>query len=73
MSTVTTLNLDKLRNIVQKFGASAFSPAQVAREYSYDEEAPSEELTAQFADALQRHAVVLGIQAVPGAALWQVV
>ena len=71
MTTAPSLNLDKLRNIVQKFGAGAFSPAQVAHEYGNGEAAPTDEVTAQFTEALQRHAVVLGIEPAPGTALWQ--
>ena len=57
-------NLDKLRNIVQKFGAHSFTSAQVAREY---EDAPTSAETAERFDAvLRRHAAVLGIEIVPG-------
>lgn len=57
-------NLDKLRNIVQKFGAHSFTSAQVAREY---EDAPASAETAERFDAvLKQHATVLGIDVVPG-------
>ena len=65
-------NLDKLRNIVQKFGAHSFTSAQVAREY---EDAPASAETAeQFDSVLHQHAAVLGIQVVAGtggATVWQ--
>lgn len=66
-------NLDKLRNIVQKFGAHSFTTDQVASEY--DDSPATAESTGQFDAVLQRHAAVLGIQAVagssPGATVWQ--
>ena len=33
MTDISSINLDKLRNIVQKFGAHSFTAAQVATEY----------------------------------------
>lgn len=72
MDQSTTPNLDKLRNIVQKFGAHSFTTGEVASEY---EDAPATaESTEQFDALLQRHAAVLGIQAVTGgqgATVWQ--
>ena len=70
MNTQSTPNLDKLRNIVQKFAPHSFTAAQVASEY---EDTPATSESAQSFDALlARHAAVLGIQAVPGEhALWQ--
>ncbi len=64
MSTSTAqLDLDKLRNIVQKFDAYSFTAALVANEYT--QSAASDEEVALFAEHLQRHAQVLGIQAQP--------
>ncbi len=64
MNPSSSPNLDKLRNIVQKFGASSFTTDQVASEY---EDAPATaESTEQFDALLQRHAAVLGIHAVAG-------
>ena len=66
MSTSTVqLDLDKLRNSVQKFDAYSFTAALVANEYIHGEAAASDELVAFFAEQLQRHAQVLGIQAQP--------
>lgn len=66
MTTIAPPDLDKLRNIVQKFGASSFTTAAVAREYS--EDAPSDEDVTLLEAQLQRHAPVLGIQALPAQA-----
>ena len=59
MTPSTSPNLDKLRNIVQKFGASSFTTDQVASEY--DDAPATAESTEQFDALLQRHAAVLGI------------
>ena len=67
-----TPNLDKLRNIVQKFGAHSFTSAQVAREY--EDAAASAETAERFDSVLKQHAIVLGIHVVPGtsgATVWQ--
>lgn len=61
-ATIAQIDLDKLRNIVQKFDAYSFTAALVASEYGHGEAAP-EEVVAQFEELLQRHAPVLGIQA----------
>lgn len=64
MNTVFTPNLDKLRNIVQRFGPHSFTAAQVAAEY---EGSPaSSEAAKFFGELLTRHAAVLGVQAVAG-------
>ncbi|WP_280187917.1 hypothetical protein [Delftia sp. PS-11] len=65
MTPTSSPNLDKLRNIVQKFGAHSFTTGQVASEY--DDEPANAEAAAQFDALLQRHAAVLGIQAVSAA------
>ena len=64
MNTVFTPNLDKLRNIVQSFGASSFTATQVATEY--EGSTASSESTKTFEELLAHHATVLGIQSVPG-------
>ena len=70
MTAVFTPNLDKLRNIVQRFGPHSFTAAQVATEY--EGSAASSESTKTFDELLQRHAAVLGIQAVAGSAgVWK--
>lgn len=63
MTTIAQPDLDKLRNIVQKFGTSSFTTAAVAREYGQG--AASDEDVAQLEEQLRRHAPVLGIQAQP--------
>ena len=76
MTPSSSPTLDKLRNIVQKFGASSFTTDQVASEYGG---APATaESIEQFDALLQRHAAVLGIHSVPGsggqghgATVWQ--
>ena len=72
MSLHANPNLDKLRNIVQKFGQHSFTSAQVAREY---EDAPASAETAErFDSVLKQHAAVLGIAPVPGTSgstVWQ--
>lgn len=64
MSTaIAQIDLDKLRHIVQKFDASSFTAAVIAREYCRG--AASDEDVALLEEQLQRHAPVLGIQAQP--------
>ena len=76
MTPSSSPNLDKLRNIVQKFGASSFTTDQVASEY--DDAPATAESIEQFDALQQRHAAVLGIHSVPdsggqghGATVWQ--
>ena len=70
MNAVFTPNLDKLRNIVQRFGPHSFTAGQVATEY--EGAAASNESSKTFEELLQRHAAVLGIQAVAGSAgVWK--
>ena len=64
MNAVFTPNLDKLRNIVQKFAHSDFTAAQVAADYwdgAADQIAASRE---QFEALLHRNAALLGIREV---------
>jgi hypothetical protein len=65
--TVNTLpiNLDKLRNIVQKFGSTSFTTSQVASDYLQDGAGPE---ATQFEDLLKRHAALLGIRPMPSSA-----
>ena len=70
MNDVFTPNLDKLRNIVQRFGSHSFTAAQVATEY--EGRPSSSESTKFFGELLARHAAVLGVQAVAGSPdVWQ--
>ena len=64
MDAVFTPNLDKLRNIVQSFGANSFTATQVATEY--EGSTASSEVTKTYEELLTHHAIVLGIQPVPG-------
>ena len=64
MDAVFTPNLDKLRNIVQSFGANSFTATQVATEY--EGSTASSEVTKTFEELLTHHAIVLGIQPVTG-------
>ena len=70
MTDISSINLDKLRNIVQRFGAHSFTASQVATEY---EGSAASGATARTIDELlAHHAAVLGIQAVPGSvAVWK--
>ena len=62
MNAVFTPNLDKLRNIVQRFGPHSFTAGQVATEY--EGAAASSESSKTFEELLQRHAAVLGVHSV---------
>ena len=59
------INLDKLRNIVQKFGSTSFTTSQVASDYLQDSAGLE---AAQFEDLLKRHAALLGIRPMPSSA-----
>lgn len=64
MTDIHSINLDKLRNIVQKFAHSDFTAAQVAADYwdgAADQIAASRE---QFEALLHRNAALLGIREV---------
>ena len=70
MDAVFTPNLDKLRNIVQRFGPHSFTAAQIATEY--EGSAASSESTRTFEELLQRHAAVLGVHSISGSAgVWK--
>jgi hypothetical protein len=61
------INLDKLRNIVQKFGCHSFTTSQVASDYLQGDSASVLE-SYQFEDLLKRHAALLGIRPLPSSA-----
>ncbi|GAB2814619.1 hypothetical protein GCM10027276_14350 [Comamonas piscis] len=64
MTDIDSINLDKLRNIVQKFTHRDFTAAQIADDYW---DGASEQIGAsgaQFEAVLQRNAALLGIQTV---------
>lgn len=62
-----TINLDKLRNIVQKFASHSFTTSQVASDYLQGDGALTLE-PHQFEDLLKRHATLLGIRPQPSSA-----
>lgn len=62
-----TINLDKLRNIVQKLGSHSFTTSQVATDYLQGDGAGALEAH-QFDDLLKRHAALLGIRPQPSSA-----
>jgi hypothetical protein len=61
------INLDKLRNIVQKFGSHSFTTSQVATDYLQGDNASALEAH-QFEDLLKRHAALLAIRPLPSSA-----
>ena len=64
MTDIHSINLDKLRNIVQKFQHNDFTAAQIAADYW---DGATEQIAAsrdQFEAVLQRNATLLGIHAV---------
>lgn len=77
MTSVAPINLDKLRNAVQRFGNLSFTTAQVASDYDHGETLSGEMDTQQFEVLLQRHATVLGISprvsGAGGNTVWQAV
>lgn len=64
----TTINLDKLRNIVQKFASHSFTTSQVATDYLQSESVSPTLEPHQFEDLLKRHAALLGIRPMPSSA-----
>lgn len=74
MTTPAPINLDKLRNAVQKFGALSFTTSQVASDYHQDESVTDQDAQ-RFEALLHRHAALLGIAAKPSSAggdtVWQ--
>lgn len=75
MTTPTPINLDKLRNAVQKFGTLSFTTSQVAADYHQGETGVTEQDALRFDELLRRHAALLGITAQPSSAggdtVWQ--
>lgn len=75
MTTTPPINLDKLRNAVQKFGAMSFTTSQVAADYHHDDAGVQDIDGQRFEDLLRRHAALLGIAAQPSSAggdtVWQ--
>ena len=59
MTTSPAINLDKLRNAVQKYGDMSFTTAQVAADYFQNEEGMAEAL---FEKILHQHCALLGIE-----------
>lgn len=66
MNAPATINLDKLRNAVQRFGAMSFTTSQLAADYEGDATHTGD--TVRFEDVLRRHAALLGIEAMPSSA-----
>ncbi|MBD7959674.1 MULTISPECIES: hypothetical protein [Comamonas] len=75
MTTQATVNLDKLRNAVQQFGAMSFTTSQVATDYHRGENSVSDSDVQHFDGLLHRHAALLGIAPQPSSAggdtVWQ--
>lgn len=75
MTATPPINLDKLRNAVQKFGAMSFTTSQVAMDYDQGEGKLNDQDTVRFDELLRRHATLLGIEAQPSSAggdtVWQ--
>lgn len=75
MNTAAPINLDKLRNAVQKYGAMSFTTSQVATDYHQGNDTASNVDAQRFEDLLRRHAALLGITAQPSSAggdtVWQ--
>lgn len=75
MTTPTPINLDKLRNAVQKFGAMSFTTAQIAADYYREEMEVSATSLHNFEDILHRHAALLGLRTLSSPAdthtVWQ--
>lgn len=75
MNAATTINLDKLRNAVQKFGAMTFTTSQLAADYHQEDTTLQDIDSQRFEDLLRRHAALLGISAQPSSAggdtVWQ--
>lgn len=75
MTTPAPINLDKLRNAVQKFGQMSFTTSQVAEDYNQGEGSLRDRDALRFDELLHRHAALLGIAAQPSSAggdtVWQ--
>lgn len=75
MTTPAPINLDKLRNAVQKFGRVSFTTSQVAEDYDQTQASLQERDALRFEELLHRHAALLGIKPQPSSAggdtVWQ--
>ena len=75
MTTPAPVNLDKLRNAVQQFGAMSFTTSQVAMDYHQGESGVNDSDIQHFDGLLHRHAALLGIAPQPSSAggdtVWQ--
>lgn len=75
MTVTTPINLDKLRNAVQRFGAMSFTTSQVAADYDQGEGGLTDRDALRFDELLRQHAALLGIAAQPSSAggdtVWQ--
>jgi len=75
MTAAPPINLDKLRNAVQKFGAMSFTTSQLATDYEEGEGPANTQESLGFNALLHRHAALLGIEAQPSSAggdtVWQ--
>jgi len=67
-SSPAPINLDKLRNAVQRFGRMSFTTSQLAADYHRGDESLSAPETALFDELLRRHAPLLGIAPQPASA-----
>lgn len=67
-TTPMSVNLDKLRNAVQKFGAMSFTTSQLAADYQQGDSTAASLDPTQFEPLLHRHATLLGIAASPSSA-----
>lgn len=75
MTNPSAINLDKLRNAVQKFGSMSFTTSQVAQDYGSHEDGTQDQDALRFDELMHRHAALLGIAAQPSSAggdtVWQ--
>lgn len=67
-SNTAPINLDKLRNAVQRFGRMSFTTSQLVADYHHGDERISATETARFDELLRRHAPLLGIAPQPSSA-----
>jgi len=74
-TTPIAINLDKLRNAVQSFGAMSFTTSQIAADYHQSASSAGDYDALRFDELLHRHAALLGIAAQPSSAggdtVWQ--
>lgn len=74
-TTPIPINLDKLRNAVQRFGAMSFTTSQISADYHQGQSSAGDHDALRFDELLRRHAALLGIAAQPSSAggdtVWQ--